>query len=218
MLYPLRLVVVILYFLCFCAAIIPLLLLRPFHADNTHTALRLFYPAHRLLNFHVHCLAHLPQKKPVIYIANHQNLLDIFLFGPIWPKNNSVIGKKSIIWIPFFGVAYWLSGNVFINRENKSKAWALVEQVVETVGKKQRSFLFMPEGTRSKGRGLLPFKKGAFLAAIKAGVPIVPICASTTADTNLNQWCPKPAFVTYLKPIETAHLSEDDAPALAHQR
>ncbi len=40
-----------------------------------------------------------------------------------------------------------------------------------------------PEGTRSRGRGLLPLKTGAFRTAIQANVPIVPICASNQVGT-----------------------------------
>ena len=123
------------------------------------------------------------------------------------PHHPRIIGNK----------AYWLAGNVFINREDKGKAWALVDQVVEHIQQGQRSFIFMPEGTRSQGRGLLPFKKGAFAAAIKAGVPIVPICCSSVQLINIHHWHVKPAYVTYLDPIPTEGLKIEDAEALAQQ-
>lgn len=217
MLHYLRVFIVISYFLIFCLGIIFYMLRTPFSSNNTHNALKLFKPAHRLINLDVICLKGQTHTNPAIYIANHQNLLDIFLLGQAWPNNSAVIGKQSLIWVPFFGIAYWLAGNIFINRKNKEKAWAMVDQVAETVHEKQLSFIFMPEGTRSKGRGLLPFKKGAFAAAIQAGVPIIPICASSACNIDLNQWHPKTAYVSYLDPIPTAHLTENDAPALAEK-
>lgn len=217
MLYFLRLFVVIAYFLIFCLLVIAYVIFRPFHPNNSHKALKLFKPAHWLINLKVICLKPQPDIPPAIYIANHQNLLDIFLIGQIWPRNASVIGKKSLMWIPLFGPAYWLAGNIFINREDKGKAWALVDQVVEHIQNDHRSFIFMPEGTRSQGRGLLPFKKGAFAAAIKAGVPIVPICCSSTQLINIHHWHVTPAYVTYMDPISTQGLTLEDAPALAQQ-
>ena len=215
MLYTLRLIAVVTYFLLFSAVMLPLLLLRPFHPNNTHYMLQLFKPAHWIINLKIRCLKTQPIAQPVIYIGNHQNLLDIFLYGQIWPKNSAVIGKQSLIFIPFFGIAYWLCGNVFINRRDKSKAWALVDQVADTINSKQISFLFMPEGTRNKGQELLPFKKGAFTAAIKAGVPIVPICTSSVAHIDVHHWRPKAAYVTYMEPITTVNMTPDDAITLA---
>ncbi|NRB42770.1 MAG: 1-acylglycerol-3-phosphate O-acyltransferase [Pseudomonadales bacterium] len=217
MLYFFRLFAVITYFFIFSFIVILYLSFRPFKPNNAHKALKLFKPAHWLAGINVICVKEQPEVGTAIYIANHQNLLDIFLIGKIWPKNASVIGKKSLMWIPLFGPAYWLAGNIFINRGDKRKAWALVDQVVEHLQQEKRSFLFMPEGTRSKGRGLLPFKKGAFAAAIKAGVPIVPLCCSSATMIDLKQWHVKPAYVSYLEPISTIGLTVDDSAELAQR-
>lgn len=60
-----------------------------------------------------------------------------------------------------------------------------------------------PEGTRSRGRGLLPFKTGAFHAAIAAGVPIVPICVSSTNNIKLNRWSNGKVIVEIMPPVDT---------------
>ena len=70
---------------------------------------------------------------------------------------------------------YWITGNILIDRGNKRKAWSVMDKVVERI-KEGVSVWIMPEGTRSKGRGLLPFKKGAFVVSIKSGRPIIPVC------------------------------------------
>lgn len=63
-----------------------------------------------------------------------------------------------------------------------------------------------PEGTRSRGRGLLPFKTGAFHAAIAAGVPVIPVCVSTTSNKiKLNRLNNGLAIVEMLPPVDISH-------------
>lgn len=66
-----------------------------------------------------------------------------------------------------------------------------------------------PEGTRSRGRGLLPFKTGAFHAAIAAGVPIVPICVSSTNGIKLNRWSNGKVIIEMLPPIDTSGYTKE---------
>ena len=74
----------------------------------------------------------------------------------------------------------------------------------------------MPEGTRNKERGLLPFKTGAFRTAIDAGVPIVPICFNSYGRTaNLNKINAGTIACQILEPIQTTNLVKTDAAKLA---
>jgi len=71
------------------------------------------------------------------------------------------------------------------------------------------------EGTRSHGKGLGPFKKGAFQMAINAQVPILPVCANNyTRTMNLNRWHGGTVILRALPPIATTGLTLDDLPAL----
>ena len=72
------------------------------------------------------------------------------------------IGKKSILWMPLFGQIYWLSGNILIDRANRARAFETLAQTAVKIKEKCLSIWIFPEGTRSRGRGLLPFKAGAF--------------------------------------------------------
>ena len=82
--------------------------------------------------------------------------------------------------------------------------------------KRDLSVWMFPEGTRSRGRGLLPFKTGAFHAAIAAGVPIVPICVSNTNNKiNLNRWNNGHVIVEMMTPIDTSGYTKDQVRELA---
>ena len=73
-----------------------------------------------------------------------------------------------------------------------------------------------PEGTRSRGRGLLPFKTGAFHAAIAAGVPVIPGCVSTTSNKiKLNRLNNGLAIVEMLPPVDISHFGKDQVRELA---
>ncbi|NLQ18869.1 1-acylglycerol-3-phosphate O-acyltransferase [Marinomonas sp. M1K-6] len=153
-----------------------------------------------------------------VYVANHQNNFDLFTLAKIVPKGVVTVGKTSLRWIPFFGALYWASGNILINRDNRQQAIATIEQVVASMKKTGLSIWMFPEGTRSRGRGWLPFKRGAFHAALQAGVPIIPVvCSSTHGQVNLNRWDNGKVLVEMLPPIDTAGLLEIDVVALMKQ-
>lgn len=140
-----------------------------------------------------------------IYIANHQNNYDMVTAAAAVQPRTVTVGKTSLLWVPFFGFFYWLSGNILINRNNKTKSRDTIYQIVEQMKTRNLSVWMFPEGTRSRGRGLLPFKAGAFHAAIAAGVPIVPICVSNTSNKiNLNRWNNGHVIVEMMSPIDTS--------------
>ena len=131
------------------------------------------------------------------------------------PRTVSV-GKKSLIWIPFFGILYWITGNIFLDRENRTKAHSTMAQLAHRINEDNLSIWMFPEGTRSRGRGLLPFKTGAFHAAISAEVPIIPVVCSTTHNKiNLNRWNNGIVICEMLDPIDVSGYSKDNVRDLA---
>ncbi|MCG3461985.1 1-acylglycerol-3-phosphate O-acyltransferase [Xenorhabdus bovienii] len=156
------------------------------------------------------------QYGPSIYIGNHQNNYDMVTMSNAVQPRTVTVGKKSLLLIPFFGPLYWLTGNILINRENRSKAHGTISQVVQQIKKRHISVWMFPEGTRSRGRGLLPFKTGAFHAAIAAGVPIVPVCVSSTHDRiKFNRWNNGTVIVEMLPPIDTTKYTKEQVRQLA---
>lgn len=115
--------------------------------------------------------------RPAVFIGNHQTELDVLMLGAIFPPYCSVTAKKSLRNIPFLGWFMALSRTVFIDRANRETAMKAFDGAVEEMRVHRQSVFIFPEGTRSYSDDpmLLPFKKGAFHLAIKAGVPIVPV-------------------------------------------
>ncbi|AEF53324.1 1-acylglycerol-3-phosphate O-acyltransferase [Marinomonas posidonica] len=151
------------------------------------------------------------QVPQAVYVANHQNNFDLFTLATVVPKGMVTVGKTSLRWIPFFGLLYWVSGNILINRNDRKKAIATIDQVVNGMKRTGLSIWMFPEGTRSRGRGWLPFKRGAFHAAVQAGVPVIPVvCSSTHNQVKLNRLHNGKVIVEMLEPIDTTGLHETD--------
>lgn len=161
---------------------------------------------------------HMPQDRPVVVIANHQHNDDLFVMGDLLPPRTVTVGKSSLIWVPFFGQVFWLGGNVILNRGRSHKAIAVMQATSEAIRRDRKSLWVFPEGTRSRGRGLQSFKKGAFHAAVAAGVPITMVCASQYYDRTLG-WSGRrePVAIRILPPVETAGLTIEDIPQLMAQ-
>jgi 1-acyl-sn-glycerol-3-phosphate acyltransferase len=68
-----------------------------------------------------------------IYIANHQNNYDMVTASNIVQAPTVTVGKKSLLWIPFFGQLYWLTGNLLIDRNNRTKAHGTIAEVVNAL-------------------------------------------------------------------------------------
>ncbi|AIU67915.1 MULTISPECIES: 1-acylglycerol-3-phosphate O-acyltransferase [Vibrio] len=151
-----------------------------------------------------------------IYIANHQNNWDLFTVSSAVTPKVVTVGKKSLAWMPLFGQLYWLTGNILIDRANRSKAKGTIDQVVDSMNQSDVSVWMFPEGTRSRGRGLLPFKTGAFHAAIGAKLPIVPIVCSSTSGLKLNRWNNGHVIVEMLPPISTEEYGKENIRELAN--
>ena len=145
----------------------------------------------------------LKQNNSSVVIANHQSYFDSIIFGAIIPQNTLIIGKKSLIWFPIFGWIFYLAGNLFLNRKNHQKAMDTMRNVDKAI-KNGSSLWIFPEGTRSHGKGLNEFKKGAFYAALQNQVPLQPIVVSTLKSSmDLSKWSAGNILIEVLEPIST---------------
>lgn len=218
MLFLLRMVLMGLHFIV--AGVLGVLIgvCRPFNPDNSRLCARLYaVPAMWLLGLNVKADVDSLRHKPgtCVIIANHQSNYDLFVFGTVVPHRTVCIAKKSLKWVPLFGQLFWLAGNVLIDRGNAHKARRAMLTTTDTLQHKDTSIWVFPEGTRNLGKGLLPFKKGAFHMAIAAGVPIVQVCVSNyVTHMQLNRRNSGDVLIRSLPPIPTTGMTSDDLPAL----
>ncbi|MAD44060.1 MAG: 1-acyl-sn-glycerol-3-phosphate acyltransferase [Oceanospirillaceae bacterium] len=207
------------HFLIVCCFALLFCLVRPLHRDNTFFLAGLMSWSLPVLGIRLKRLNQSPVGNgAAVYIVNHQDVLDVFICTGMLPRNIAILGKTELRYIPVFGLAFWLAGNLYINRKNKAKAWDTMQSMAKIVKHRQRAVYIFPEGTRSKGQGMLPFKSGAFALAIEAGLPIVPIVFSSThKNIDLHKWHAGYAAGKFLDPISTDGMGEEDVRRLADE-
>jgi 1-acyl-sn-glycerol-3-phosphate acyltransferase len=130
-----------------------------------------------------------------IFAANHVSNMDPLAFVPAIPRRVAILAKKEVFRIPILGTAMRMAKLVPVDRENKEAAAGTVDTAVKYLAE-GLSFAVYPEGTRSQDGRLLPFKKGAFLIAIRAGVPVVPVSIVGAQDLlRKGEWSVRPGEV-----------------------
>lgn len=151
---------------------------------------------------------HVPRDRAVVFCANHQSNVDPpVLYRALHPRLH-ILYKAELQKLPILGRAFGLGGFVPVDRTSREHSVAAVEQAAQSL-RAGNSFLTFPEGTRSRTGALLPFKKGGFILAIKAQVPIVPVAVQGgTAAMRRGSAIIRPVMVSVRigAPIETAGL------------
>lgn len=109
-----------------------------------------------------------------LFLANHTSALDpLALFISI-PRRIAFMAKEELFRIPMLGLAMRSARFISVDRASREAAAASANRAVSQL-RQGVSMVIYPEGTRSPDGRLLPFKRGAFLIAIRAGRPVVPV-------------------------------------------
>ncbi|MGP1484623.1 MAG: lysophospholipid acyltransferase family protein [Campylobacter sp.] len=107
-------------------------------------------------------------------LINHQSMLDIVILEELHPKNLCWIAKAQIGKIPIIGKILSLPKMIAVERENKHSLVKLVKDAQDRT-QNGRVLAIFPEGTRSSGNKLLPFKGGAKIIASKLNLKVQPV-------------------------------------------
>ncbi len=151
-----------------------------------------------------------------VFVGNHVSWFDVFaLAGHLrWFK---FVAKAELFRIPLFGAAMRTTGMIAVDRRNQKSARVSIQQAADRIHEGASLILF-PEGTRGRTYALRPFKKGAFVLAIEAQAPVVPVAIHGTIEVQAKGRIlvrPGRINVHFLPPIATVGMTYEDRDALA---
>uniref|UniRef100_A0A336M0Y0 1-acylglycerol-3-phosphate O-acyltransferase n=1 Tax=Culicoides sonorensis TaxID=179676 RepID=A0A336M0Y0_CULSO len=155
-----------------------------------------------------------------VICCNHQSAVDIFALNNIWSQFNKMtaIAKREIFYFFPFGPGAWLCGLRYIDRRSTKQAYSLLTSTEKFMVEEKAKVLIYPEGTRNNKGGFMPFKKGAFITAIQAQVPIIPVVNAPyyyMDEPNEKFLFEKGHnIISVLEPIPTKGLTLDDVDKL----
>lgn len=115
-----------------------------------------------------------------IYIANHASYIDIPVLGAALRDSVVFVYKEELEKTPIWGFLLRISPHVAISRSEGREAFGTIEETGRAIREGSASVIIFPEGTRTADGSLGEFKRGGFLLATRAGVPIVPVAVRGT--------------------------------------
>lgn len=160
-------------------------------------------------------LEHLVPGRSYVFAANHQSIYDIPIVFASVPFQLRIVAKASLGRIPFMGWHLHRAGHLLVDRRNPGPD--IVEKMARLVGESSALIVF-PEGTRSLDGTLGRFKKGPFVVAIDAQLPVVPVSiAGSRHVMQKGRLLVRPAEValTIHPPIPTAGVPRTEVLAFA---
>ena len=150
-----------------------------------------------------------------VLVANHSSYIDGVLLAAVLPARFSFVIKGEMARVPLAHFLLRRIGAEFVNRENTSQrasdAWRLLQ-----LARDGESLAFFPEGTFVAEPGLLSFHSGAFVAAVRRRLPVVPVVIRGTRQMlPADRLLPVPGRLAVIvkKPVH-AHALDDPAPKL----
>ena len=152
------------------------------------------------------------EQKPAIFVSNHTSTLDMWLGMWVCPVGGCGLAKREIRYVPGVGQLYLLSGHPMIDRSNRERAIATMNDVANFMTKNGLSLWIWPEGTRSRDGKLQAFKKGFVHAALATKLPIVPIVVYNAAKVwprGKVKFNPGPVDVEVLPSVSTSEWSSE---------
>jgi 1-acyl-sn-glycerol-3-phosphate acyltransferase len=154
-----------------------------------------------------------------VFVANHASLVDIWALLAAVPHSVKFLAKRELMRWPVFGRVLRAAGHLPIDRSDLRHAAAAYDEAAAKIRRGTSAAVFA-EGTRTRTGVLLPFKRGPFVLAIRAGVPIVPTWIGGTfamLPRGSLRLRPGEVVVRLGEPIPTGDLSHQDRERLCRE-
>ncbi len=151
-------------------------------------------------------------RSAVLLCPKHQSTWETFAFPALMPHPLAYVFKRELLYIPFFGWAMARMDMIHIDRSKRTEAWNKVAEQGRRMFAQGIWVIMFPEGTRTPRGGQGQYKSGASRLAITAGVPIVPIAATSARCWPRKSFLLRPGVVDVSigKPIATAGRESDE--------
>jgi 1-acyl-sn-glycerol-3-phosphate acyltransferase len=155
--------------------------------------------------------------QPAVYAANHLSALDIPVLYATLPIQFRILAKKELFAYPFLGWHLRRSGQIPVDQQDARASLRSLNRAGESLREGMPLVVF-PEGGRSPSGELQQFMGGAFYAALKAQVPVVPIVITGVRELlpmNSFHALPGEADVVFCHPVPTDGMTSRDMDKLA---
>ena len=145
-----------------------------------------------------------------VLVSNHHSYLDIpCVLAGVPQQSIRFLAKVSLFKVPIFGWGLRRAGFIPIDRKNRRTAVKSFELAAERI-RKGNTIVVFPEEGRSRDLDMKPFQRGAFLLAMKSGLPVLPIALDGTFEVlKVGAMRITPGVVTIRAgaPIDTTGMS-----------
>jgi 1-acyl-sn-glycerol-3-phosphate acyltransferase len=118
---------------------------------------------------------------PAVLVVNHASYADAIVLAALLPPGWRFTAKREFARIPLVGFGMRRAGVQFVPRDDPARAVAATRELGNSF-KAGNVLVHFPEGTFTRAPGLGPFRLGAFVAALDAQVPVVPLALRGTRD------------------------------------
>ena len=134
--------------------------------------------------------------KSLIILGKHQSAWETFIYPAFFPRQLCFVFKRELLFVPFFGWALASLKMIHINRGDRERARAAVNEQGKVVLSEGKWIAIYPEGTRTPRGSFKPYRKGGVRLAIGTQTDILPVAQNSGAIWPRNTFLKRPGVIT----------------------